>query len=112
MANVAAIKYVPQTPDEVATWSFNHAAAHADIIRVIFQNQGTNLTSYFLDDFDPRNLGMWLYLHQATHNQMDQALGIAPYDLNTLDWQDPDSVASWFNGHAAEHQQAATLLNL
>jgi hypothetical protein len=112
---LAQIQAVPSTPDEIEAWSFVHAANHLDILRRIFETKGQNLTSYFLDNFDPAALDRtnWLYLHGIMHQQMDSVLGIQPYNLiGSLDWQDPDSVAVWFNAHSAEHVQASTLLGI
>jgi hypothetical protein len=112
VANLAIIQAIPRTREEIAAWSFSHAVHHVDLNRRIYEVHGQNLTNYFLDNFDPDNPGMWMYLHQSTHLQMDQVLGINPYDLNTLDWQNPDSVSTWFEQHYGEHQQAATILNV
>lgn len=112
---LAQIQAIPKTPDEIEAWSFVHSANHVDILRRIFETQGKNLTSYFLDSFDPENLTgtNWLYLHGIMHQQMDAALGIQPYNLlGSLDWQDEDSVATWFNAHQTEHTQASSLLGI
>ena len=111
---LAQIQSIPKTPEEIDAWSFVHAANHTDILRRIFETKGQNLTAYFLDNFDPKALDEtnWLYRHATMHQQMDTALGIQPYNLNALDWQDPDSVASWFNSHASEHTRASELLGI
>lgn len=112
---LAEIQNVPSTEAEIAAWSFANSANHVDVIRRIYETQnGKQLTSYFIDNFDPKTLGStgWLYLHAIMHQQMDAALNIQPADLSTLDWQDPDSVANWFNLHTNEHQQASSLLGI
>lgn len=111
---LAQIQTVPETRDEIAAWSFANAASHIDIIRRVQETKGVNLTSYYLDNFDPETLDStnWLYLHAVMHQQMDAVLKIQPFNLSSLDWQSPGSVASWFNQHVAEHQQASSLLGI
>jgi hypothetical protein len=111
---LAQIQAIPQTRDEIVAWSFANYASHADIIRRIQETKGQNLTLYYIDDFDPETLAAtnWLYLHAIMHQQMDQVLGIQPFNLVSLDWQDPTSVASWWNQHQSEHQQASMLLGI
>ena len=114
---LAQIQAIPKTPGEIAGWSFAHAANHRDIIRRLIEtgkSSANTLMTYYLDNFSPDAIATtsWLYQHAVTHQQMDLALGIQPYNLNTLDWQDPDSVANWFDEHSVEHQQASQILGL
>jgi hypothetical protein len=111
---IAEIQAPPTTPDEMLSWSFVHMAHHRDIVRRIQETKSVNLTEYPLDYFSPEGTRgtNWLYNHAVMHNQMDQVLGIQGFNLNSLDWQDPDSVATWFDQHAAEHQQAGELLSI
>ena len=69
---LAQIQAIPQTPDQIDAWSFVHAANHKDILRRIFETQGKNLNSYFLDSFAPENLDdtNWLFWHSTMHLQM------------------------------------------
>jgi hypothetical protein len=110
--SLAALFNVPQTEDQLAQWSFVNAAAHADIVRVVFQNRNTVLASYVLDPINPDDLETWLYQHQVMHQQMDAVLGIAGYDLLDVDWTDRGQFAAWIASHANEHLQAGQILNL
>jgi hypothetical protein len=110
--SLAALFNVPQTQDQLAQWSFVNAAAHADIVRVVFQNRNTALASYVLDPINPDDLETWLYQHQVMHQQMDAVLGIAGFDLLDVDWTDRGQFAAWIQSHASEHVQAGQILNL
>jgi len=112
--SLAALWNVPQTPAETAQWSFVNAAAHTDIIRVIFQTTGLVLDSYVLDPFDPKDDGFetWLYQHFVMHQQMDAILGIQGYDLSEADFSNDTAAAVWTAAHAVEHLQAGQKLNL
>jgi hypothetical protein len=112
--SIAALWNVPRTPAETAEWSFVNAAAHADIVRVIFQTTGQVLDSYVLDPFDPKgdSFDTWLYQHFTMHQQMDAILGIQGYDLTDADFSDESATAVWVAAHVIEHLQAAQKLNL
>lgn len=113
--SLAALFNVPEDPDQLAQWSFVNAAAHTDIIRVVYQRAGVVLSSYVLDPLDPTNpasMQTWLYQHQLMHQQMDQVLGIAGYDLLDVDLTDRGQFAAWIQSHASEHLQAGQILNL
>lgn len=110
--SLAGLFNVPQTPDQLAQWSFINAAAHVDINRVIFQRTGTVIASFVLDPINSDELENWLANHQIMHQQMDAALGIAGYDLFDVDWTDRGQFAAWVQAHANEHMQAGQILNL
>lgn len=110
--SLAGLFNVPQTPDQLAEWSFINAAAHADINRVVFQDFNITLASYVLDPINQADLQNWLALHQIMHQQMDAVLGIAGYDLFDVDLTDRGQFAAWIQDHAAEHLQAGQILNL
>lgn len=113
--SLAGLYNVPQDPSQLAQWSFINAAAHLDIIRVIYQKFGTVLQSYVLDPLDPANptsMQNWLYQHQIMHQQMDTVLGIAGYDLLDVDLTDQGQFAAWIEAHGSEHLQAGQILNL
>ena len=112
---LAALLNLPLTPAQVPPWSFCHAANHTDIIRVIFDTAGVNLSAFILDPFnpfDPVSLEVWLANHQITHQQMNAVLGISGYDLSDVDWQDQESLFEWLQANFQEHLQASTALGL
>jgi hypothetical protein len=113
--SLAALWNIPKTSDQLAQWSFVNAAAHRDIVRIIFQKSGRQLDSYVLDPIRPHdedNFQAWLYQHQVMHQQMDAILGIQGYDLLELDFSDDGLTAGWVQSHAIEHQQAGQILGL
>jgi hypothetical protein len=110
--SIAELFNVPQTPEQMMTWSFANAAAHVDINRLIFQNFNTIIPSYVLDPVNPNDMQQWLYQHQLMHQDMDAVLGIAGYDLLDVDWRDPGQFAGWIEDHANEHVQAGAILGL
>lgn len=112
MSAVAAIANVPQTPQQIAMWSFAHASHHQDIIRVIYQITKIALPIFVLDPFDPNNMSIWNDQHQTMHNQMDALLGISPFNLDDLDWKDPRTLGGWIFNNFSEHYQAANILEI
>ncbi len=113
--SLAALYNIPQTPHQLAEWSFVNASAHADIVRLIFQNYGKVIDSYVLDPFDPRDedsMQVWVYQHYVMHQQMDAILGIAGYDLTDVDFTNQGILAGWIQSHASEHLQAGQILGL
>ena len=112
---IAGLYNIPVTEPQLAQWSFDNATAHADIVRLIFQNYGQQLDTYVLDPFDPQDesqMQAWLYQHQIMHQQMDAILGIAGYDLTDVDFTNQGILAGWIASHANEHVQAGQILGL
>ena len=115
MSSVATLFETPTTPALFALWSSVHVAHHRDINRVIYQVYKLALPEYMLDPLNPLDetaLNNWLYVHQAMHQNQDQVLGIAGYDLSDVDWTDRESLAFWTQQHANEHYQAANILGI
>lgn len=102
----------PQGDEGWSAWSFNHAANHYDWIPTIFTQKQVNLTQYLLDPVDPQNLGMWLYQHQAAHDQANAVLGTSGFNLLALDWQDPDQFAQWLRLNGDEHVRISAALGI
>lgn len=109
---LATILDPPQNVPDFAVWSFAHAAHHRDINRVVFSQSGTQLPDFVLDPWDPTDSETWLYQHQLMHTAQNQVLGIAGYNLTTLEWDAPAQVLDWFWSHGQEHYQAGAILNL
>lgn len=109
---LATISMIPGDVEEFNLWSFAHMSHHRDIIRLIYQTNGTRLDEYVIDPFDPLDMGNWPYLHQTMHQQFDAVLGIAGYDLQGIDWEDEGVVRDWFAKHSNEHYRAGAMLGL
>jgi hypothetical protein len=112
MSGVAGLANVPSTDDELNTWSFAHAAHHADINRVIFQLTGLTLASYILDPLDPNNAQTWLYQHQDMHEAQDAILEIQGFDLLDVNLSDKNEFAGWIFANFNEHLDAANILGI
>ena len=113
--SLAALYNIPSSGPQLSQWSFVNAAAHADIVRLIFQRTGQQLDSFVLDPFDPQDpdsMQGWLYQHQTMHQQMDAILGIQGYDLTDVDFSNQGILAGWITSHALEHTQAAQILGV
>lgn len=102
----------PTDADSWQSWGFNHAANHLDWIKAVQDQKSQNLTEFLLNPLDPNNLGFWLYQHQISHNQVNQALGTQGYNLLELDWQDEDQFAEWLNQNGEEHQRISAALGI
>ncbi len=90
----------------LASWSFNHADEHIQIITTIHRRGGVALTQRILDpiaNFDFKN---WLWAHQQTHNEMNAVLGIQGANLSQLNFDDKDELDAWAQLHFVEHQEA------
>lgn len=109
---IANLYHVPKDPGDWGPWGFANMAHHRDIIRTVKTRYGTELREYAAGVFNPKNLQPWLEQHYNMHQEMDDVLGIAGFDLTELDLKDPDKVADWVNKHASEHYQAATILGV
>ena len=113
--SIATLYNVPGTQQELAWWSFAHAVHHLDIINTVYFRSNIALAQYILDPFDPsdeNNMNNWAYQHQVMHQQMDALLGIAGFDLSSVDWKEPGERAAWIQLNAAEHYQASTILGI
>ena len=112
---LAELMAVPSSPRDLAGWQFANVASHRDIIRRVQETRGIRLEEHPMDPFDPNDpasLQQFLNAHQDEHNDFAVALGIASYDLSTVDWQDPDDLARWTLAHAQMHTAASQLLGI
>lgn len=115
MSGIAGLYNIPGTPEEFASWSFVHAAHHVDIAQAIYNVLKIAIPSYVLDPFDPNDpesAEQWSYLHQEVHRIQDEILGIAGFDLLSVDWQDANQRAAWIQLNADEHFQASNILEI
>ena len=110
--SLPALYKVPEDQDGWAAWAFNHAAIHMTVNGAVSTQKSQNLTQYMLDAVDPEDLGMWLYQHQATHNQVNAVLGINGYDLTNLNWRDKDQFEWWLQLNGEEHQKWNEILGV
>lgn len=109
---LAEIRGVPDSPEDIASWSFSHLAHHRDINRVILSTYQIRIDEYSLDPFDPDNMNQWLDLHQQMHNEQNKALGIAGYNLSEVNWEDEQQRSQWIWANSDEHFRASKILGV
>jgi hypothetical protein len=111
---LASLYNVPTTDEEFHRWSFAHAAHHRDEIDALIAKGATEaeVPSFVLDPVNTDNPTAFLYAHQTMHNNTDALLGIAGYDLTTVDMRDPEQLAAWIYLNAQLHYQEATALGV
>lgn len=101
---------MPNTDEELARWSVLHMILHRDENLAIFQQFNVLLPEYVLDPIDTTSQGAWLQQHQLMHDNIDQILGVAQFDLIDVDWTSQAQRVGWIQGHAQLHQQETTAL--
>jgi len=104
MSNIASLFNVPDTDDELSTWSFSHAAHHRDIAAAAFKKFNVTLLQSILDPFDPSDQG-WFERHQAMHFSMNLLFGIASYNLEEVNWDNQDERNAWIYLNGLEHRE-------
>lgn len=112
MSALASLYNVPSTDTERSQWSFAHMAHHRDINRRLYELTLVALPEFILDPVNPTDTGSWEYQHQQMHNNQNQLLGIAGFDLSELDWTKQNELAGWVFLNALEHRQAADILEI
>lgn len=112
MSAVAGLYNVPGTPEELAIWSAIHASHHRDINAAIYRLGGYVLAEFPLDPVPLGNPGGWANSHQEMHNQFQNLLGIAGFDLLDVEWENHNQLAGWIFLNAQVHMQAADILGI
>lgn len=110
--SIANLANVPNSPETLSSWSFAHAAHHRDIIAAIYRTKQIKLIEFPLDPMILENPGAWGYNHQSMHSQMDEILGINPFDLTDVNWDDQSQRAAWIWLNFQEHLQASNKLGI
>lgn len=104
--------FEPKQPQLQELFSVANQDSHVRIITAINSKYGTNLEQFALDPLDPGDLQSWLEQHQQLHNDMNAALGLTSYNLNTISFDDAGSVQLWVQLHVQEHLAAHQKLGL
>jgi hypothetical protein len=82
---------------------FWNAQDHIEISQAVQAQKTVNLFQRVLHPVDMQAIDLWLELHQQSHNDINQVLGLSGNDLSDLDFSDPRKVREWMNLHAQEH---------
>ena len=92
---LAACLNVPETASDWQNWAWN-AKDQTDLInQAILNKYGISLTSYVLIPFTATN--QWLQNVSSSHSDFNSVLGLQGHDLQVLDFNNQDEVASWVN---------------
>ena len=86
--------------------------SHNLIVDAINAKYGTNLDRFNLDPIEPDDIQGWLEQHQQLHNDMNAALGLTSFNLNTIAFDSAGSVQLWIQLHVQEHVAAHQKLSL
>lgn len=100
---------IPENEEELFSLVFNNMDQHRLIVKALFDQRGVSLLLYTMDPLPP-DIGTWLQVHQQAHNDFTAALGIEGVDLTSVNFHDPEQLASWARLHGEEHRQAANIL--
>lgn len=109
---IAALFNVPTTARSWAQFSFHNRDQHQLAALSIRAQLGVSLTEYILDPIPVNDLAAWLNLHQQSHNQVNEALGVAGNDLSAVDPNDQGQIEAWIQNHAAEHRAWGNILGI
>lgn len=109
---VASLFNIPSDEDSMSFFSFNNAAHHRDIIRVIYQNDAIALEEFAIEPIVESNIQVFLQNHQVMHDQMNAVLGLSGFNLRDVNWSDPAQRQFWIGNHAFEHYQAGNILGV
>jgi len=91
---------------------FWNAQDHIEINQAIQAQKTVNLFERVLHPVDPQAFDIWLELHQQSHNDINQVLGLNGNDLSELDFSDKSKVSEWMNLHAQEHLSMRQVLKI
>lgn len=109
--SVLDVYNIPSDDDELAAWSTLHMILHRSEIRAVSEKYNKELPEYVLDPMDPTPYSSWFQQHQTMHNDIDQVIGVAQFDLLDVDWSNAAQRAGWFSAHAELHRQETEALN-
>lgn len=108
--SVADVFNIPTTPEEMLRWSSLHMILHRSENTAIFRQFNVILTEFILDPVDERTDSEWFQQHQTMHNNVDQIIGVAQFNLTDVDWTNAAQRAGWFQSHAQLHRQETDAL--
>lgn len=110
--SIANVFNVPTTDDELSQWSVLHMILHRQQIQAAQRQHNVLLTEYVLDPMDTTPNGSWFQQHQLMHDNIDQLVGVAQFDLIDVRWEDTAQRVGWIQGHAQLHQQESQKLGV
>lgn len=102
----------PYDEGSLLEWSSIHQKDHFNIALQIQQKfSGTTVLLMPIDPV-PLQLDMltWAMNHQFMHNEMDNVVGVAGFDLSSVNFMQREQLEIWINLHAWEHYRVAQVL--
>lgn len=106
----AGLFNIPSDKETLQHFAFYNRDAHELAVRAIQRTTGVLLPSYPIDPIPDNDFGGWLYAHQAMHNSVNSALGLAGNDLSDLDPSKAEQMTTWTQLHASEHRTWGQIL--
>ncbi len=110
--SVADIFNVPTTPAELSRWGTLHMILHRSENAAIRKKFNVILPEFVLDPVDTTPDGWWFQNHQLMHNNVDQVLGVAQFNLIEVNWNEEAQRLGWIQGHAQLHRQETDALEV
>ena len=103
---------VPETEDDWGRFAWHNLDQINLIQQAILQQYGLEVTSYILFPLPLDNPSQWLQNNQSAHNDFNTALGLQSHNIEDLDFNNPDEVASWINLNYQELFDASEMLKI
>jgi hypothetical protein len=103
---------VPNTDEEMATWSQLHFAEHVLINQAILEQHNVALPLYLINPVNLADPQAFLNLHQQMHGNTDAVLGVASQNLTEVDWNDPGQREGWIQLNAQLHVAESNALEI
>lgn len=109
---IANLANTPNTPEELAAWSFSHMAQHRDENAAIYRIYGVVLPEFLLDPINIKDLGTFSNQHQLWHNDVAAVLGTQGFDLTNVNWEDPEQREAWIGINFQAHFDSSEKLRI
>jgi hypothetical protein len=102
----------PYDDGSLLEWSSIHQKDHFVIASEIQRKMSG--TTVILLPIDPIPLQLdilsWSMFHQTMHNEMDNVVGVAGFDLTSVNFTQREQLEIWINLHAWEHYRVSQVL--
>lgn len=109
---LAVLLETPQTDDDWGRWAFHNQDQTQLIQQAIHVQYGVTLTPYILFPLNLQAPAIWLQNNQASHTDFNAVLGLQSHDLQEVDFNDADQLATWININYQEMMDASTALKI
>jgi len=109
---LATLFNIPSDENDFQVFSLHNMDQHRQVINAIAATRNIILPLYPMDPIPLQDLPFWAIIHQASHNDVNGALGTAGFDISTIDVENEAELAAFFQIHAQEHVNWANVLGL